>query len=120
MATLNVPPSLAAIATGNGFRFLPKNTRRIYDVLAEVYPISTLLFHSDAHKVALSLAGVTDGMREYASTKAMLPNLDLDTKKGIEGQDLPISRVEDLIKKRGGSCPNNSTWCFKKNDLLQR
>lgn len=63
MATLNVPPLLAAISPKNGFRFLPKNTRRIYDVLAEVYPVSTMLFHSDAHKVALSLAGVTDGMR---------------------------------------------------------
>jgi ubiquinone/menaquinone biosynthesis C-methylase UbiE len=63
MATLNVPPSLAGLSPKNGFRFLPKNTRRVYDVLAEVYPLSTLLFHSDAHKVALSLAGVTDGMR---------------------------------------------------------
>jgi ubiquinone/menaquinone biosynthesis C-methylase UbiE len=63
MPALNVPPTLAAIAPKNGFRFLPKNTRRIYDVLAAVYPISTMLFHSDAHKVALSLAGVTDGMR---------------------------------------------------------
>jgi len=62
MATLNVPPSLAAIPQKNGFRFLPRNTRRVYDVLAEVYPISTMLFHSNAHKVAVSLAGVTDGM----------------------------------------------------------
>ena len=45
------------------FRFLPGNTRRIYDLVAEVYPLSTMLFHSDAHKVALSLAGVADGMR---------------------------------------------------------
>jgi ubiquinone/menaquinone biosynthesis C-methylase UbiE len=63
MTTLNLPPSLATNAPKNGFRFLPRNTRRVYDVLAEVYPLSTLLFHSDAHKVALSLAGVTDGMR---------------------------------------------------------
>jgi ubiquinone/menaquinone biosynthesis C-methylase UbiE len=62
MPTLNVPPSLAAISPKNGFNFLPKNTRRIYDILAEVYPVSTMLFHSDAHQVALSLAGITDGM----------------------------------------------------------
>ena len=63
MPTLNVPPSLASISPKNGFNFLPKNTRRVYDILAEVYPISTLLFHSNAHKVALSLAGITDGMK---------------------------------------------------------
>lgn len=63
MATLNLPPSLAEISAKNAFRFLPKDTRRVYDVLAEVYPISTMLFHSNAHKVALSLAGVTDGMK---------------------------------------------------------
>ena len=63
MATLNLPPSLAAITPKNGFRFLPKNTRRVYDVLAEVYPVSTMLFHSNAHKVAVSRAGVTDGMK---------------------------------------------------------
>ena len=28
-----------------------------------VYPLSTLFFHEKAHKVALSLAGITDGMR---------------------------------------------------------
>jgi ubiquinone/menaquinone biosynthesis C-methylase UbiE len=32
-------------------------------LLAGVYPISTLLFHEKAHKAALSLAGITDGMR---------------------------------------------------------
>ena len=61
MATLNVPPTLSDLSEKNPFRFLPRNTRRVYDVLAEVYP--TMLFHSDAHKVALSLAGVTDGMK---------------------------------------------------------
>src|SRR5271169_2890197 len=47
----------------NGFSGLPDRTRRIYDLLAGVYPLSTLLFHEKAHKVALSLAGIKDGMR---------------------------------------------------------
>ncbi len=47
----------------DSFRFLPDNTRRVYDMLSPIYPVSTMLFHSNAHKVALSLAGVTDGMR---------------------------------------------------------
>jgi len=63
MAAFNVPPSLAETAPRNGFRFLPESTRRVYDLLAAVYPVSTMLFHSQAHKVALSLADVSDGMR---------------------------------------------------------
>jgi len=30
----------------------PEEHSPVYDVLAEVYPLSTLLFHSNAHKVA--------------------------------------------------------------------
>lgn len=45
------------------FRGLPGPTRRVYDLVAGVYPLSTLLFHEKAHKVALSLAGIRDGMR---------------------------------------------------------
>jgi ubiquinone/menaquinone biosynthesis C-methylase UbiE len=47
----------------NGFLSLPRRTRQIYDLLSGVYPLSTLLFHEKAHKVALSLAGIDDGMR---------------------------------------------------------
>jgi SAM-dependent methyltransferase len=56
---LNQPSAIE----GNGFSGLPLRTRRIYDLLAGVYPVSTLLFHEKAHKVALSLAGINDGMR---------------------------------------------------------
>src|SRR3984957_13443021 len=47
----------------NGFHGSPGPTRRIYDLVSGVYPLSTLLFHEKAHKVALSLAGITDGTR---------------------------------------------------------
>lgn len=59
LSTLAAPASLDE----SGFRGLPGHTRRIYDLLAGVYPLSTLLFHEKAHKVALSLAGIADGMR---------------------------------------------------------
>lgn len=59
MRTLNAPPSIER----NGFRSIPERTRRIYDLVAEVYPLSTMFFHSKAHKVAISLAGIRDGMR---------------------------------------------------------
>src|SRR6202050_80650 len=54
--------SAAAVERG-GFLGLPQRTRQIYDLLSGVYPLSTLLFHEKAHKVALSLAGIRDGMR---------------------------------------------------------
>lgn len=65
MSTLTAPASIEERAKlgRNGFRGLPGPTRRIYDLVAGIYPLSTLLFHEKAHKVALSLAGITDGMR---------------------------------------------------------
>jgi len=56
-------PSGRARLGGSKFRGLPGPTRRVYDLVAGVYPLSTLFFHEKAHKVALSLAGIRDGMR---------------------------------------------------------
>ncbi|MEO7144308.1 MAG: methyltransferase domain-containing protein [Bryobacteraceae bacterium] len=41
---------------------IAERTRRVYDRLAEVYPVSSLLFHARAHKLALSTSGILDGM----------------------------------------------------------
>lgn len=38
-------------------------TRRIYDRLALVYPASTFFFHSKAHRKALDVSGIQDGMK---------------------------------------------------------
>ncbi|MEJ7604999.1 MAG: class I SAM-dependent methyltransferase [Bryobacteraceae bacterium] len=38
-------------------------TRRVYDALSGVYPVSTFFFHSDAHRLAMQLSGIEDGMR---------------------------------------------------------
>jgi ubiquinone/menaquinone biosynthesis C-methylase UbiE len=40
-----------------------RQTRRIYDILAPLYPVSTLLFHSRAHKEAIAVSGIQNGMR---------------------------------------------------------
>lgn len=46
---------------------LPKTiadrTRKVYDRVAMVYPVSTFFFHSRAHRHALQASGITDGMR---------------------------------------------------------
>jgi ubiquinone/menaquinone biosynthesis C-methylase UbiE len=41
---------------------LAVRTRRVYDTLAPVYPMSTFLFHSRAHRCALDYSGIRDGM----------------------------------------------------------
>jgi ubiquinone/menaquinone biosynthesis C-methylase UbiE len=41
---------------------LAARTRRVYDRLSAVYPASTMLFHSRAHRCALEISGLHDGM----------------------------------------------------------
>jgi ubiquinone/menaquinone biosynthesis C-methylase UbiE len=41
---------------------LVDRTRRLYDFVASVYPLSTALFHSRAHSCALEISGLRDGM----------------------------------------------------------
>jgi len=41
---------------------LAHRTRCVYDRLAAVYPLSTMLFHSRAHRLALARSGIRDGM----------------------------------------------------------
>ena len=50
MPALGLPATLAA------------RTRRVYDRLAAVYPMSTMLFHSRAHRCALEISELRDGM----------------------------------------------------------
>ncbi len=42
---------------------LADRTRRVYDRMAMVYPLSTMFFHSRAHRSVINLAGIEDGMR---------------------------------------------------------
>jgi len=42
---------------------LAHRTQRVYDRLAGVYPVSTMLFHSRAHRCALGASGIRDGMK---------------------------------------------------------
>jgi ubiquinone/menaquinone biosynthesis C-methylase UbiE len=44
-------------------RTIAERTRRVYDRLASVYPVSTFFFHSKAHACAMRHAGIRDGMR---------------------------------------------------------
>ena len=55
--------SLTLPRTDQVRRTISDKTRKVYDHLASVYPVSTFFFHSKAHKTALELSGIRDGMR---------------------------------------------------------
>ena len=42
---------------------LADRTKKVYDRLAAVYPLSTMFFHSRAHRCALQSSGIRDGMK---------------------------------------------------------
>lgn len=42
---------------------LERRTRRVYDLLSGVYPASTYFFHARAHREAIQMSGIRDGMR---------------------------------------------------------
>jgi ubiquinone/menaquinone biosynthesis C-methylase UbiE len=44
-------------------RNISERTKKVYDYLSGVYPASSYFFHSKAHKIALRMAGIQDGMR---------------------------------------------------------
>lgn len=44
-------------------RTIAGRTRRIYDTVASIYPVSTFFFHSKAHACALEHAEIRNGMR---------------------------------------------------------
>jgi ubiquinone/menaquinone biosynthesis C-methylase UbiE len=44
-------------------RTIAERTRRIYDFLSSVYPLSTFFFHSKAHSCVLRHSGIRNGMR---------------------------------------------------------
>lgn len=61
---LNNSESVLLAIGSNGLpKTIADRTRRVYDRLALVYPLSTFLFHSKAHRCALEAAGIRDGMR---------------------------------------------------------
>jgi ubiquinone/menaquinone biosynthesis C-methylase UbiE len=59
----NVDLPLIGLRADGLHQTIASRTRRVYDSLAAVYPLSTLCFHSRAHRAALDDSGVRDGMR---------------------------------------------------------
>lgn len=54
--------SITAWPTNGLPQTLAHRTRRVYDRMAAIYPLSTMFFHSRAHRCALEASGLEDGM----------------------------------------------------------
>ena len=51
-----------AIRSERFHKTIAKRTKRIYDHLSAIYPASTFFFHSKAHRIALEMSELQDGM----------------------------------------------------------
>lgn len=94
---------------------LAQRTRRVYDRMAAVYPISTMLFHSRAHRCALEASGLRDGMRvlEVATGSGeMFRRLVRANGKGATiGVDLSPNMAARTQRAARTKFPHASTHC---------
>jgi ubiquinone/menaquinone biosynthesis C-methylase UbiE len=90
-------------------------TRRVYDILSGVYPLSTYCFHSRAHKLALELSGIRDGMRvlEVATGSGeMFRRLVKANRNGLTvGLDLSPKMASKTLKQVRREFPQTRTHC---------
>ncbi|MBI2689623.1 MAG: class I SAM-dependent methyltransferase [Acidobacteria bacterium] len=52
-----------AIRSERFHQTIATRTKRVYDHLSAIYPASTFFFHSKAHRIALEMSGLRDGMK---------------------------------------------------------
>jgi ubiquinone/menaquinone biosynthesis C-methylase UbiE len=94
---------------------LSRSTRRVYDALAGVYPISTLLFHSQAHRQALALSGIEDGMRvlEVATGSGEMFRrlVGVNPSGGTVGIDLSPNMASRTQRDTRRRFPHSSAHC---------
>ena len=94
---------------------LADRTRRVYDRMSAVYPISTMLFHSRAHRCALEASGIRDGMRvlEVATGSGeMFRRLVRANRRGSTlGVDLSPNMAARTQRAAVHQFPAASAWC---------
>ena len=96
-------------------RTIVERTRRVYDALASVYPVSTYLFHSRAHARALRHSGIRDGMRvlEVATGSGeMFKRLVRENPNGTTfGLDLSPNMAAHSLRRARQECPEAVAHC---------
>lgn len=90
-------------------------TRRVYDLLAGVYPLSTYFFHSRAHSEAVKMSGIRDGMRvlEVATGSGemfhrLVANNPTGSTVGLDLSPNMAARTQRIVRK---SFPGVRTQC---------
>src|SRR5260370_18794239 len=96
MPTLNAPPKFST----NGTRFSSGATRKIYDLVAGIYPLSTMLFHSVAHKAAIDSAHIRNGMRVLEVATGSGEMLRRIVRANPEGVTCGIDRSPNIAARR--------------------
>jgi ubiquinone/menaquinone biosynthesis C-methylase UbiE len=90
-------------------------TRRVYDLLAGVYPASTYFFHSKGHRSALEMSGVTDGMRVLEVATGSGEMFSRLAAKNRSGQTLGIDLSPKMAAKTQrmvrNKYPGSATMC---------
>ena len=84
---------------------IAERTRRIYDSVASIYPVSTFFFHSKAHKCALRHAGIRNGMRVLEVATGSGEMFRRLVKTNSDGKNFGL----DLSPKMAARTQNRST-----------
>ncbi|HZO52087.1 MAG TPA: class I SAM-dependent methyltransferase [Bryobacteraceae bacterium] len=96
-------------------RTIAGKTRRIYDILSTVYPLSTYCFHSKAHKMALEVSGIRNGMRvlEVATGSGeMFRRLVRTNRHGATvGVDLSPNMASKTFRQVRAEYPDATSHC---------
>ena len=97
-------------------------TKRVYDRLAFLYPVSTYLFHSKAHRVAIQRSGIQDGSRvlEVAcGSGEMFGRIIKANQSGVNcGVDLSPKMAEFTQRKVSHKSPKTASFC-QASDVRQ-
>jgi ubiquinone/menaquinone biosynthesis C-methylase UbiE len=96
-------------------RTIAARTRRVYDIVASVYPVSTFFFHSKAHECALRHSGIRNGMRvlEVATGSGeMFRRLVKANPDGRTfGLDLSPNMAAHTLRVARKACPQAEAHC---------
>lgn len=94
---------------------LAARTRRVYDRLAAVYPVSTFLFHSKAHRAALAASGIENGMRvlEVATGSGEMFRrlVEANPRGSTWGVDLSPNMAARTLRQARKEFPSAHTAC---------
>jgi ubiquinone/menaquinone biosynthesis C-methylase UbiE len=96
-------------------RTIAERTRRVYDMVSSVYPVSTFFFHSKAHACALRHSGIRNGMRilEVATGSGeMFRRLVKANPDGrTYGLDLSPNMAAHTLRVARKACPEAQAHC---------